>query len=63
MHCFPPFKEECTDLEGLLDYVNEKVKRGECLYCENDFGSKDSVKQHMADCGHGKLDIDNFQPF
>jgi hypothetical protein len=25
-HCFPPFRDECANLEGLLELVNDKVK-------------------------------------
>jgi hypothetical protein len=62
-HCFPPFREECVNLDGLIAFVRERVSKGECIYCEQAFGCMDSAKQHMADSGHAKLDIDSFDEF
>jgi hypothetical protein len=63
VHNFPPFRAECVNLEGLIDYVTEKVNKGHCIYCETEFNCKDSAKQHMSDTGHAKLDLENFTPF
>lgn len=62
-HCFPPFRAECTNLEGLIAHVQSIIEKGQCVYCELEFGCADSAKQHMADVGHGKLDLENFAPF
>jgi hypothetical protein len=43
--------------------VEDVINSGKCIYCENEFGSKDSAKQHMADVGHAKLDLESFSPF
>jgi hypothetical protein len=62
-HCFPPFRNECSNLQGLIDHVEAVVKKGQCVYCELEFGCEDSAKQHMADVGHARLDLENFAPF
>jgi hypothetical protein len=62
-HCFPPFKSECSNLEGLMTHVEEVIKKGQCIFCELEFGCEESAKQHMADVGHGRLDLDHFGPF
>lgn len=56
-HCFPPFRDECSNLEGLIKYVHSVVKEGNCVYCGQHFTTEESVKQHMNDLGHGKLNL------
>jgi hypothetical protein len=43
--------------------VESVIQKGQCIYCELEFGSEESAKQHMADVGHGRLDLDCFAPF
>lgn len=62
-HCFPPFKNECVNLAGLMDFIEETINKGHCIYCDLTFATGDSVKQHMNDVGHNKINIDNFGPF
>ncbi len=33
VHCFPPFKDECTNLDGLIAHIEDLVKGGLCIYC------------------------------
>lgn len=56
---FIPDTEFCTDLEGLLFYLAEKVSRDFiCLWCNDrgkTFYSLDAVRKHMIDKGHCKM--------
>ena len=63
-HCFPPFPEECLDAEQLAKYVEKKIcKEYKCVFCSQIFGNEDSVKQHMIDLGHSKLNLEKFAEF
>ncbi|CAG9858661.1 unnamed protein product [Phyllotreta striolata] len=56
---FIPDIEYCTDLEGLLRYLGEKVSEGfMCLWCNENgktFHTSEAAKQHMVDKGHCKM--------
>jgi pre-60S factor REI1 len=68
---FLPDTEYLVDVEGLLQYLGEKVAIGNvCLYCPankideeghpvgNEFGSLEAVRAHMKAKGHCKLAYD-----
>ncbi|KAG5886497.1 hypothetical protein JTB14_014680 [Gonioctena quinquepunctata] len=56
---FIPDIEYCTDVEGLLRYLGEKISEGfMCLWCNEKgrtFHTAESAKQHMLDKGHCKM--------
>lgn len=56
---FIPDIEFCTDVEGLLQYLGEKVAAGfMCLWCNDrgrTFHSMEAAKQHMIDKGHCRM--------
>ncbi|XP_067634705.1 cytoplasmic 60S subunit biogenesis factor ZNF622 [Eurosta solidaginis] len=56
---FIPDTEFCTDLEGLLYYLGEKVANYFiCLWCNDrgkTFYSLDAVRKHMVDKGHCQM--------
>lgn len=56
---FIPDIEYCTDVEGLLRYLGEKVSEGfMCLWCNEKgktFHTAESAKQHMVDRGHCRM--------
>lgn len=67
---FIPDVEYLSDLEGLLDYLNEKVKvGGTCLYCQKRFSSAKACQHHMIGKSHCKLtyeddvDMDEYEDF
>lgn len=56
---FIPDIEYCTDLEGLLRYLGEKICDGfMCLWCNDKgrtFHSAEAAKSHMTDKGHCRM--------
>lgn len=67
---FIPDKEILLDLDGLIEYLNEKVKLGGfCLYCQKHFEPGRSCQQHMLAKSHCKIayaegvDLDEFEDF
>ncbi|CAG9822521.1 unnamed protein product [Phaedon cochleariae] len=56
---FIPDIEYCTDVEGLLRYLGEKISDGfMCLWCNDKgrtFHTAESARQHMLDKGHCKM--------
>lgn len=56
---FIPDTEYCTDIEGLLYYLGEKVANYYiCLWCNDrgkTFYSLDAVRKHMVDKGHCQM--------
>ncbi|KAI8035562.1 cytoplasmic 60S subunit biogenesis factor ZNF622 [Drosophila gunungcola] len=56
---FIPDTEYCTDIEGLLYYLGEKVANYFiCLFCNDrgkTFYSLDAVRKHMVDKGHCQM--------
>ena len=67
---FIPDSEYIDDLEGLLEYVGEKVKLGgTCLYCQRRFRSGRACQHHMTQLSHCKLryeegiDLEEFEDF
>ena len=67
---FIPDSEYIDDLEGLLEYLGEKVKLGgTCLYCQRRFRSGRACQHHMAQLSHCKLryeegvDLEEFEDF
>lgn len=61
-------QEYCTNKEGLLKYLAEKINKGLlCLYCENkgtkDFKTAASLKDHMIDKGHCFMNTDYFDEY
>jgi len=52
----------CKNVEGLIEYLQEKIEVGHmCITCENngvrDFQSGDAVRKHMADKGHNFMKV------
>mmetsp|Transcript_4214 Transcript_4214/g.12485 ORF Transcript_4214/g.12485 Transcript_4214/m.12485 type:complete len:376 (-) Transcript_4214:159-1286(-) len=65
-----PDVQYVSDLEGLMQYLHEKVRIGKmCLYCQRTFRSAQACRQHMIDKGHCKIryddeeDMDEFVDF
>jgi pre-60S factor REI1 len=56
---FIPDMEYCVDIEGLVEYLGEKVGEGMvCLWCNDrskSYYSVPAVQQHMRDKGHCKI--------
>lgn len=53
---FIPDSDYLTDLEGLLEYLGEKVKMGStCLYCQRRFSSGRACQHHMQQKSHCKV--------
>jgi len=53
---FIPDAEYLVDIEGLLMYLQEKVKRGiVCLYCHKQSTGLQAVQSHMKSKGHCKI--------
>lgn len=56
---FIPDAEFCTDIEGLLTYLGEKIfKDYICIWCNDKgklFYSLKGVQNHMVDKGHCKM--------
>jgi len=56
---FIPDTEYCTDIEGLIYYLGEKVANYFiCLWCNDrgkTFYSLDAVRKHMLDKGHCQM--------
>jgi pre-60S factor REI1 len=53
---FIPDREYLIDLDGLIDYLNAKVKLGHvCLYCQKYFSSASACQRHMISKSHCKL--------
>ncbi|XP_050294581.1 cytoplasmic 60S subunit biogenesis factor ZNF622 [Anthonomus grandis grandis] len=56
---FIPDIEYCTDVEGLLHYLGEKISAGfMCLWCNENgrtFHSAEAARAHMVDKGHCKM--------
>ncbi len=67
---FVPDQDILCDIDGLLEYLNEKVKLGGyCLFCQRQFVPGVPCQQHMIDRGHCKVaytegvDLDEFEDF
>jgi pre-60S factor REI1 len=53
---FLPDMEYMVDLEGMIEYLNEKVKLGNiCLFCQKRFNDGRSTQHHMISKSHCKL--------
>ncbi|XP_050514581.1 cytoplasmic 60S subunit biogenesis factor ZNF622 [Diabrotica virgifera virgifera] len=56
---FIPDIEYCSDLQGLLRYLGDKISEGfMCLWCNEKgktFHTAEAAKQHMVDRGHCKM--------
>ena len=53
---FLPETEYLVDLEGLVEYLHQKVHWDQqCLYCNRIFKSSSACKSHMVDASHCKL--------
>lgn len=37
VHNFPPFSDQCINIEELTIFVHEEIKSGNCLICEQTF--------------------------
>jgi len=58
----------CTNPEGLVKYLAEKINIGLlCLYCENQgtkgFKSAEALRSHMVSKGHCFMNTDNFDEY
>lgn len=67
---FLPDSEYLVDLEGMLEYLGEKVKLGcICLYCQKRFASGRACQHHMKGKAHCKIayeegvDSEEFEDF
>jgi pre-60S factor REI1 len=57
---FIPDAEYLVDLDGLLEYLGEKVKLGGyCLYCQKIFAPGKACQNHMTSKSHCKLRYEN----
>lgn len=57
---FIPDFEYMVDLEGFIEYLNEKVKiGGVCLYCQKRFENGRSCQHHMLSKSHCKIAYDD----
>lgn len=46
---FFPFVDSLKDIEGLLNYLGQKLSIGNtCIYCDKSFYSLSSVRDHMV---------------
>lgn len=61
MHNFPPFKDNCLDLDGLVEKVRSIIEEHRCPHCEAQFHSVESTKQHMIDVGHMGLNPEHLE--
>ena len=57
-------RQFCKNVEGLIEYLQEKIEVGFiCITCENkrakDFQSNDAVRSHMIDRCHTFMKTDN----
>lgn len=53
---FIPDPEYIADLEGLVEYLHQKVRLGRCcLFCERTFRTVAGVQRHMVDKAHAKI--------
>lgn len=43
--------------------MKQKIEDSTCIYCNLKFASEESVRQHMKDISHCKLDLNNFEEF
>ena len=56
---FIPEKEYLVDLDGLLQYLADKVSVGHaCLACNKVFTSLESIRKHMLDKSHNRIAYD-----
>ena len=57
VHCFfIPDKESVTDMEGLIDYLGQKISIGcVCLGCNHGFKSPVATRDHMVSKGHTRM--------
>jgi pre-60S factor REI1 len=68
---FIPDIEYLTDLDGLIEYLNEKVKEGcICLFCQKRFADGRATQHHMISKSHCKIaydestgDVDELEDF
>jgi len=63
VHNFPPFHDQCTNVSELTSFVKAQIEQGHCLICEQTFQCEESTKQHMIDCGHARLNTNNFSKY
>ena len=53
---FVPDREFCSDLEGLVGYLHERVKLGHmCIYCHRVFTTWQGCQKHMISKQHSKI--------
>jgi pre-60S factor REI1 len=67
---FIPDREYCTDLEGMIGYLHEKIKLGNmCVYCHKVFTTWHGCQKHMIQKEHTKMryeagiDLEDFDVF
>ena len=66
--CFVPFVEHVEDLDGLMEYLRQRLTIGcSCLWCSKSFHSFQAVQAHMRDRSHCKINFegeeDEYQDF
>lgn len=57
VHCFfVPDKDSVTDMEGLIDYLGQKISIGcVCIGCNHGFKSPAATRDHMVSKGHTRM--------
>ena len=57
VHCFfIPDRDSVIDLEGLIDYLGQKVSIGcVCIGCNHGFKSPVATRDHMLSKGHTRM--------
>ena len=59
---FLPEAEYLADLEGLMEFLHQKVQWDQqCLYCNRHFKSPAACQSHMVDASHCKLAYDSLE--
>ena len=57
---FIPFPSQLASVDGLVQYLGEKVGIGHCcVYCSARYGSTSAVRQHMREKSHCKVRLDS----
>ena len=60
-HSFTILDIDClVDLKGLLTYMAQRIHIGKiCLFCSKQFKDARSCQQHMMDCGHCMMNMED----
>ncbi|EKX38272.1 hypothetical protein GUITHDRAFT_55235, partial [Guillardia theta CCMP2712] len=56
---FIPFLDKCNNLDGMLEYIRQKLTVGcVCLWCNKTFYSLGAVRNHMISKSHCKINFE-----